>query len=310
MPEIQAVVVGAEQTLQLAPVAAPIPKPNEAVVAVKAVSLNRGEVRRAGVAAPGWRPGWDLAGTIAIAAADGSGPAAGTRVVGFLPEGAWAEQVAVPTQALAALPDTVSFSAAATLPVAGLTAYHVLAKGGFLLGKHVLVTAASGGVGLYLVQLAKLAGAVVTAHLRQVAHTDLLLSLGADQVAIGTDLSQITGRFDLIADSVGGALLGEALGRLNQDGSLVSFGTTAGREVTFNAGNFYGGGPTTLYGFILFQELRAEPAKVGLDRLVNILAAGQLKPQIAYEGSWTEVASVAQALTDRQFLGKAVLTLV
>ncbi len=309
MPEIQAVVVSADQTLQFAPVAAPQPQPNEAVVTVKAISLNRGEVRRAGVAAVGWRPGWDLAGTIAIAAADGSGPAVGTRVVGFVAEGAWAEQVGVPTHALATLPDAVSFSAAATLPVAGLTAYHVLAKGGSLLGRRVLVTAASGGVGLYLVQLAKLAGAEVTAHLRQATYTDLLTSLGADQVAIGSDLSQASGYYDLIADSVGGPLLGDALGRLNRDGILVSFGTTAGREVTFNAGNFYGGGPRTLYGFILFQELRIEPASVGLERLVRFLAAGQLKPHIGYTGAWTEIATVAHALSERQFVGKAVLTL-
>lgn len=75
--------------------------PNEAIVQVASVSLNRGEVRRSQSADAGWRPGWDFAGTIEAAARDGSGFPVGTRVVGFLPDGAWAEQVAVPTHAIA-----------------------------------------------------------------------------------------------------------------------------------------------------------------------------------------------------------------
>jgi NADPH:quinone reductase len=101
-------------------------------VRVEAISLNRGEVRRAGMAEAGWRPGWDLAGTIEQPAADGSGLPAGARVVGLLPSASWAETVAVPTDALAALPDAVCFAQAATLPVAGLTALYALEQGGNL----------------------------------------------------------------------------------------------------------------------------------------------------------------------------------
>jgi NADPH:quinone reductase-like Zn-dependent oxidoreductase len=125
--------------LVIAPVADPAPERAEAIVRVRAISLNRGEVRRAGMAAGGWRPGWDLAGVVDVAAADGSGPRAGARVVGIVLEGAWAERVAVPTDALAELPEKVTFAQAATFPVAGLTALHALAKGGLLLGRRVLV---------------------------------------------------------------------------------------------------------------------------------------------------------------------------
>lgn len=69
----------------------PTPLSSESLVRVAAISLNRGEVRRTLTAEAGWRPGWDLAGTIEVVAADGSGLPVGTRVVGFLPAGAWAE---------------------------------------------------------------------------------------------------------------------------------------------------------------------------------------------------------------------------
>src|SRR5262249_60953444 len=130
--------------LVIASVPDPTPDRGEAIVRVRAISLNRGEVRRAGMAAAGWRPGWDLAGEGERAAADGSGPRVGARVVGMLGEGAWAERVTVPTHALAELPDKVTVSQAATLPVAGPTALYALAQGGLLLDRRGADTCPTG----------------------------------------------------------------------------------------------------------------------------------------------------------------------
>src|SRR5579871_440141 len=128
--------------LVLREVPEPTPAPSEALIHVAAVSLNRGEVRRAMNAEAGWRPGWDLAGVVQRAAADGSGPPEGARVVGLMQSGAWAQLAAVRTDWLAELPDEVSFEQAAALPVAGVTALRALELGGFVLGKRVLVTGA------------------------------------------------------------------------------------------------------------------------------------------------------------------------
>ena len=105
MENMRAVVVrGRNPTrMVLEAVKPPVPPPSEAIIRVAATSLNLGEVRASRSALDGARPGWDLAGTVENAAADGSGPAVGTRVVGLLPSGSWAEFVAVPTHSLRCL---------------------------------------------------------------------------------------------------------------------------------------------------------------------------------------------------------------
>jgi NADPH:quinone reductase-like Zn-dependent oxidoreductase len=304
-----AVVVDPEAPGRLAIRAVPDPVPDrhEAVVRVRAISLNRGEVRRAGMAAAGWRPGWDLAGEVERPAADGSGPGAGARVVGLLPEGAWAQRVPVTTSALAELPDRVTFSQAATFPVAGLTALYALARGGLLAARRVLVTGATGGVGDFAVQLARLAGAHVTAVARRADQAPALRRLGAHDVLVG-DAIPPSPKHDVILDSVGGRTLGTALAALERGGACVTFGVSAGSEVTFDARTFFVTGRTTLHGFYLFQELGTEPASAGLRRLADLVADGRLTPHVSVERPWKEIAEVARDLMDRRFPGKAVLT--
>ena len=314
MSKIRAVVVepNTPERWVLKEVDLPTPAPNEAVVRVAAVSLNRGEVRRSLSAEAGWQPGWDLAGIIETPAADGSSPPVGTRVVGFVRSGAWSELVAVPTNAIAPLPDAVSFAQAATLPVAGLTAYHALKQGGLLLGKSVLVTGASGGVGNFAIQLAHLSGATVIAHVRRPEQETLVKAAGAQTVVIAEDLPLESEHapYDLVIESVGGKTLSAALGAVAPDGTVVLFGTSGGNEVIFDAQRFYGvSSGASLYALILFHELKREPASVGLQRLLRLVADGQLNPHISVEASWTQIADLAQQLLDRRFSGKAVLHL-
>ena len=96
----------------------PRPRPGDAVIEVRAVSLNRGELRQLAAYAD-WVPGQDVAGVVRRAAADGSGPPAGTRVAALVDEGGWAERVAAPVSRIGALPDNVAFGAAAGHSAAG-----------------------------------------------------------------------------------------------------------------------------------------------------------------------------------------------
>jgi len=296
-------------TLAIRAVASPTPLPSEALVQVAAISLNRGETRRAMEAADGWCPGWDLAGVVVQAAADGSGPRTGARVVGFLRSSAWAESVVVPTNALAELPDAVTFAQAATLPVAGLTALYALTKRGLLLHRRVCITGATGGVGDFAIQLAHLAGAQVIAQVRRPDQVALVKQIGADDVVIGEDIAVFAQHapYDLVLESVGGRCLAAALSILAKDGVCVSLGGSASHEVTCDIRQFRQTGRTTLYGFILFEELALEPASVGLAHLAGLIAAGKLKPTISVEAPWTQIGQMARQRLDRTFVGKAVL---
>jgi NADPH:quinone reductase-like Zn-dependent oxidoreductase len=192
--------------------------------------------------------------------------------------------------------------------VAGLTALHALGKGGLLLGRRVLVTGATGGVGDFAVQLARLAGAQVTAGARRPDRAPALRELGAHDVLVGEDVPPAP-KYDVILDSVGGKTLGTALAALERGGVCVTLGVSATAEVTFDARQFFNAGGTTLYGFYLFKELGAEPAALGLRRLGELVAAGQLAPHVSVERPWAEIGQVAQDLMARRFPGKAVLTI-
>jgi NADPH2:quinone reductase len=293
--------------LELAEVDDPAPATGEALVEVRAVSLNRGEARYLPRREEGTVHGWDVAGVVRAAAADGSGPAEGARVVGLVGEGAWAELAAVRTDRLAELPDGVSFEEASTLPVAGLTAVRALAVAGSLLGVRLLVTGASGGVGRFAVQLARRGGAHVTAVAASRERAEGLAELGADDVI--HELTPEGEGFDVILESVGGPSLAAALERVAPAGIVIAFGISSGEPTTFNVAGFYNRRGARLYGLRVFDELdRHKSAVRDLRFLAEEVAAGRLDPQITLRRSWRDAGEALEALLERRVRGKAVLT--
>ena len=298
--------------LEIGEIAAPVADSNEALVSVTTISLNRGELRRAEAAEPGMQIGWDLAGVVQSAARDGSGPAEGTRVVGFSRRmQGWAEQVALPTRDLAAIPDAVSDQDAATLPVAGLTALYALERCERILGNRVLITGASGGVGYFACQLGLLMGGHIVAHLRRSDYADLVRGTGVQEVVVSEDAAGIAehGRFRSIVDGVGGPLLASLIAELEEDGRAILYGVSAGPTTPLAIRDLMFTGDGRVEGFYLYRESDIEYASRGLARLLGLLAGGQLVTHVPVTGSWEDIGETAAGLIARDFPGKAVLTI-
>ncbi|TGP54062.1 oxidoreductase [bacterium M00.F.Ca.ET.230.01.1.1] len=291
--------------LKLAEADEPSCSTNEALVSVHATSLNRGELRLLGIRADGWIPGQDIVGIVERAAADGSGPTAGTRVAALVDQAGWAERVAVPSDRLAVIPEGVSFASAATLPVAGTTALRTLRHGGDLAGQRVLITGASGAVGRFQIQIAREQGAAVTA-IAAARHAEDLRELGAEQVV--ESIEQAEGLFSLITESVGGKSLMHAIERVAPGGTIVMFGSSGGELTPIGFRQFVPGHEgAKLQTFAYYTSGSAIGADIAA--LLDLVAAGRLETRVAMTAPWTEIGQALEALRQRSFSGKAVLTM-
>jgi NADPH:quinone reductase-like Zn-dependent oxidoreductase len=285
-------------------VAEPQPQPTEAVIEVKAISLNRGELRQLAAYAD-WVPGQDVAGVVLRAAGDGSGPPVGSRVAALVDEGGWAERVAAPTSRIGVLPDNVPFGAAATLGVAGMTALRALRVGGSLLNARVLVTGASGGVGRFAVQLATLGGAETTAVVGAPERGRGLDALGAARVVLGSEA--LAGPFELVMEGVGGPSLERSVRALAPGGIVVLYGGASGAPAAITLGHFSGRPGARVQGFFVF-ETGEETFGSDVAYLARLIGQGRLRAEIGLEVSWRELGRATAALRDRQVNGKVVLT--
>ncbi|HEX2151054.1 MAG TPA: zinc-binding dehydrogenase [Stellaceae bacterium] len=294
---------GGAEPVAICEIAEPEPRPDEALVAVHAFSLNRGELRLFQARPEGWRPGQDVAGVVLRAAADGSGPPAGTRIVGLCDWHGWAERAAVPRHRMAPLADNVSFAAAAALPVAGLTALRTLRHGAPLLGKRVLITGAAGGVGNLAVQLAARSGARVTAIVGNSERGRVVDGLGAAEIV--TDIEQAEGRFALILEAAGGRSLKAAIDRIEARGTIVVFGNSSGEPTEIDFRMFGEHQNARIQAFHYFTCEAEDRFAPDLALLASLVADGSLRPVVS-EYDWRDINQAGPLLRGRQIAGKAV----
>ncbi|RKT88126.1 NADPH:quinone reductase [Saccharopolyspora antimicrobica] len=289
--------------VRFADVDEPVPSSDEALVEIRHIGLNFGELNYLHRWPAGAVHGHDAAGVVVRAAADGSGPPEGTRVALGMSSHAWAERVAVNPASLGTVPESVDLADGAALGIAGVTALRVLRKRS-LLARDVLVTGASGGVGHFAVQLAALAGARVTALVGSPDRAAGLRELGADEVL--TDLAETGCRFDLVLDTVGGPLLAQAWSSLAEGGTIHVVGYSSGQDTTFPSGTLFGfGEPRSIatYGDMT-------PTSGELTDLLGLMAAGRLSAPVGLRGHWQDVHDAVQALFARKVHGKIVLDVV
>ncbi|WP_019926674.1 zinc-binding dehydrogenase [Nocardia sp. BMG111209] len=284
----------------------PVPGPGQVLVDVRHSSLNAGELYMAGVLDPGAVLGFEATGLVVAAAADGSGPPVGSRVMTYADNGGWARLRAVDTTDVAVVPDSIDLGVAATLPVAAGTALRALQQAGPLTGLRVLVTGAVGGVGTFAVQLAQISGAYVIASVSSAERGKGLRELGADQVVIGLD--GIDRPVDVVIDQVGGPQLVRAYGLLAPGGNVQSVGWSSQQAATFPVGSTLGRRrPITLTSVYNGGGLTDRGTNFRI--LLDLIDTGKLEPVIGWRDTWDRIDDAVSALTGRTLSGKAVLDL-
>ena len=246
-------------------------------------------------------PNYDVAGVITDTGEAVSGWSAGDAVVAFLPitgPGAAAEYVAASAEALAAAPRTVELADAAALPSAGLAAWQSLFEhAGLKAGQSILVNGAGGAVGGYAVQLAKQAGATVTAT-ASVRSIGRLRSYGADRIVDYT----ATALPQAVAGQQFGVVLNLVRTSPEETMQLVDVAADGGAFVTTTFS-----GPETAGRGVRVVQLFARSDAAQLAELVARVDGGNLRIEVAGRRPLTDLAAVHDEAAAGRLAGKTIL---
>ena len=319
--------IGNPGAVRLEDVPEPSPGPNDVLVEVAAASINypdllmldgKYQIRPD----PPFILGKDLAGGVLAVGDAVGGIAPGDRLVGYVHYGAFAERVAVPASQCFALPDDVDFAAAAAMGVTYQTAYAALVERAILKeGETVLITGASGGVGLATIALAKALGAgAVLAGLTTMAKADAVRQAGADHVidlsaadlrdSLRDQVGAAIGRkeVDVVVDVIGGDVFDACLRALGWCGRIVVLGFMEGRipEVKTNylllkniavlgssVNSYYGRAP----------EATAKAQEI----LFDFYRQGRIEPHIMATYALEDIAAALELFAQRKVVGKVML---
>jgi len=311
---------GDSSVLRYADADTPVLESNDVLIRVAATSLNIGDwhlmtglplVARAalGLRAPRTRiRGMDVAGTVVETGADVTGLAVGDRVFGVA-TGGLAEFARASASAVVPTGPDLGFARASALPTSGATALHALREsGGVQAGQKVLVIGASGGVGIFAVQLAKAVGALVTG-VCSTAKTGLVESLGASHVIDHTrvDLAHEAERYDLVIDMVSNRPVHQLRSVLTPHGTLVIVGGEGGSRFL--------GGLTRPLGASATSPLRSQKARglvsitraSDLQTLVDLVESRKIAPVIDSTFPLSEGVEAMRRLESGAAVGKIVV---
>ncbi|KAB8189141.1 zinc-binding dehydrogenase [Nonomuraea phyllanthi] len=301
---------GGTESFELVDLPVPKPGPTEVLVKVAAASINpvdvytsRGQAYNMVLSLP-FVNGWDVAGVVTEVGYGVTRFKRGDRVFGmpWFPReaGAYAEYVTAPSRHLARMPETMSFTEAAALPLAGLTAWQMIVDAaGVGPGARVLVSAAAGGVGHLAVQVAKARGAYVIGTASPAKH-EFVRGLGADEAIDYTsvDLPEVVSGVDAVIQMFGGDAAIRALECLRPGGVLVNAQGAWTPGMIERAAEL--GVRATWY--------LVEPDADGMERLADLHQSGQLAVHVSQEFPLAAVADAHDLVAKGRTVGKVVLT--
>ncbi|HEY7440995.1 MAG TPA: NAD(P)-dependent alcohol dehydrogenase [Vicinamibacterales bacterium] len=310
---------GPPDVLHLADVPVPALGDGDVLVRVRAASANAGDWHLlrgtplpfrlvAGLRTPKFKIiGTDIAGTVEAVGRNVTQFRPGDDVFGELSRcgfGAYAEFAVAPEKALALKPANLAFDEAATLPTAGCTALQGLRKGRIQRAQRVLINGASGGVGMFAVQIAKSFGTEVTA-VCSTRNVDVVRSIGADHVIDYTkdDFATHGQRYDVILAANGDRSIWDYRRALTADGRYVMTGGS-NRQLT----DALLLGPLLSLGRQRFGNVLVKPDQADLLVLKELCETGKIRPVIDRRFALADVPSAVQYVEDGHARGKVVVT--
>ncbi|MEM8962341.1 MAG: NAD(P)H-quinone oxidoreductase [Acidobacteriota bacterium] len=301
---------------------------DEVLIDVRATALNRADLlQMRGLYQPPQGeseiPGLECAGVVtALGAQAQSSWQEGDRVMALLGGGGHAERVAVPATQLMPIPDGWSFEDAAAIPEALLTAWtNLVAEGGLSptptdTPRHVLITAATSGVGIVAVQLAKALGARVLVAGRSRNRLERLMPYGADiTVPLDDDLPTVVREVtdnrgvELVMDMAGGMWTAQALEALAPQGRLVLVGLMAGLRAEIDLSAILRR-RLKLLGSVLRTRSRAEKTKLVTDvrhHALPLLESGKIQPVIDQSYEFEQIPDAYHDMAEGGHWGKLVV---
>jgi NADPH2:quinone reductase len=320
MKAIQVQKTGGPEVLSLVDLPMPAPKPNEALIQIGAIGVNFIDVYFREGRYPSPLPfidGQEAAGTVTEVGGEVRSLKPGDRVAYCNVLGSYAEYQAVPEARLVKMPQGLSDEQGAGALLQGMTA-HYLVHSTYALkgGETALIHAAAGGVGLLLVQMAKMAGARVIGTAGNDEKAQLARQAGADEVIVYTredfeaETKRLTGNkgVDVIYDGVGRSTFEQDLNLLRPRGYLVLFGGASGAVAPFDPirlsqkGSLFLTRPTLKDYSSERKELEQRAGDV-----LGWIAAGKLKLRIAHKYKLEDVQQAHRDLEGRKTTGKLVL---
>ncbi|GAA3771943.1 NAD(P)-dependent alcohol dehydrogenase [Plantactinospora mayteni] len=319
---------GPPDALDLTDVQQPAPGDDEVLVRVRATSVNpydwhhiRGEplVARLMPDGPALRGpsigilGCDMAGQVEAVGRNVTEFRPGDDVYALLPGGGFGEYVCVREDLLAPKPANLSYEQAAAVPMAAVTALVGLRDSGRLQpGQQVLVNGASGGVGTFAVQLARVFGATVTGVCSG-RNVELVRSLGADEAVDYTteDFTRRGRRYDLLLDNAGSRSVSAYRRALTRNGTLVVVGGPASRWLQ-PAGRVFAAlavSPLVSQRIALADAVRTPEKKQCLRLLTELIEDGKVTPVIDRRYPFAEIRAAVRYQEEGHSAGKVVVTL-
>jgi NADPH:quinone reductase-like Zn-dependent oxidoreductase len=273
--------LGPPQVLRLVELPDPEPGPTEVLVRVAAAGVNpvdwKTRAKGGFLGEPPFTVGWDVAGTVERVGLGVTRFAPGDRVFGMprFPReaAAYAELVTAPSRQFALMPEKLSWSEAAALPLGALTAWQTLVDtAGLSAGQRVLIHAAAGGVGHLAVQIAKARGAYVIGTARALHH-DFLRELGADEAIdyTETDVADAVSELDLVLDLVGGETGVKSIAALRDGGLIV----TVPSSTDFAPLHEAAGERVRVSAFLV------EPDREGIEAIAALVEEGKLRVKVS-----------------------------